>query len=106
MRELVVLCALCDEVKAIQNLGKEVGTLLSGVFEDNNACRKVASSTMPKMTPRSKNIAVKYHWFCKKLDELNIKILRIDMKLKLADIFTKGLTPKEFAIKRELVCGW
>ena len=106
MRELVFLRALLDEVKVILDLGKGVNTALSRVFEDNDACRKVASSTMPKMTPRSKYIAVKYHWFREKLDEFNIKILRIDTKLQLADIFTKGLSVKEFVTKRKLVCSW
>ena len=92
--ELVFLGTSFDEVKVILNLGKGVGITLSYVFKDNDTCRKVVSSTMPKMTPRSKHIAVKYNWFCEKLDELSIKILCINTKLKLADIFTKGLAFK------------
>ena len=55
---------------------------------------------------KTKHIAVKYHWFREKLEELNVVILRVDTKEQLADIFTKGLTFKEFATKRKLVCGW
>ena len=60
---------------------------LSRVFEDNEACRILASSEMPKMTPRSKHIAVKYHWFLSKLNSLNGKILAIDTSVQLVDIF-------------------
>ena len=61
---------------------------------------------MPKLTPQSKHNVVKYHWFQEKLEEMNIQILQVDTKLQLADIFTKGLTFKEFADKRKLVCRW
>ena len=105
MRDLVSIKELMYEVGTM--LGVETSKLtLSRVFEDNDACRKLAFSTMPKMTPRSKHIAVKYHWFREKLDELNIEILRVDTKEQLADIFTKGLVQKEFESKRLLVCGW
>ena len=106
MRELVFMRTLFDEVQGMLDLKQECKTTLSRVFEDNNACRKLASSTMPKMTPRSKHIAIKYHWFREKMEELNIEILRIDTKKQLADIFTKGLPPKEFETKKKLVCGW
>ena len=106
MRELVGMRALFDEVKLILDLPGETQTNLSRVFEDNEACRKLASSTMPKLTPRSKHIAVKYHWFQEKLEPMNIVILLIDTKSQLADIFTKGLVQKEFEEKRRLVSGW
>ena len=106
MRELVGMRALFDEVKEMLDLPGETQTNLSRVFEDNEACLRLASSTMPKLTPRSKHIAVKYHWFWEKLEPLNIVILSIDTKSQLADIFTKGLTPKEFEEKRKLVSGW
>ena len=61
IRELVGMRALFDEVKLILDLPGETQKNLSRVFEDNEACRKLASSTMPKLTPRSKHIAVKYH---------------------------------------------
>ena len=79
---------------------------LSRVFEDNEACQKLASSSMPKMTPRLKYIAVKYHWFREYLAKLQIEILLIGTKLQLADIFTKWLVQKDFESKRKMVCGW
>ena len=106
MRELVSMRSLFDEVSRNLQINTASTTRLSRVFEDNEACRKLASSTMPKLTPRSKHIAVKYHWFREHLEALNIEILPIDTKEQLADIFTKGLTQKEFESKRRLMCGW
>ena len=105
MRDLVSMRALFEEVQEILSLGSEAKTTLSRVFEDNDACRKIASSTMPKLTPPSKHIAVKYHWFREKLEEMNMQVLRVDTKPQLADIFTKRLTFREFESKRKLVCG-
>ena len=61
MRELAAVRFLFNELIAIMKLESASTTELSRVFEDNEACRKLASSTMPKMTPRSKHITVKYH---------------------------------------------
>ena len=98
--------ALFDEVREFLKLPGTPSTTLSRVFEDNEGARILASSEMPKMTPRSKHIAVKYHWFRSKLNFLNIKILKIDTVIQLADIFTKGLMKAEFVRKRKLLCGW
>ena len=106
MRELVSMRSLFDEVSRNLQIDTASTTRLSRVFEDNKACRKLASSIMPKLTPRSKHIAVKYHWFREHLEALNIEILPIDTKEQLTDIFTKGLTQKEFENKQRLVCGW
>ena len=106
MRELVFMWALFDKVREFLKLPGTLSTTLSRVFEDNEGARILASSEMPKMTPRSKNIAVKYHWFRSKLNFLNVKILKIDTAIQLADIFTKGLVKAEFVRKRKLLCGW
>ena len=106
MRELVVMQTIFDEVKEILQLPGETKTTISREFEDNEAARKLASPTMPKLTPRSKHIAVTFHWIREKLEPLNIVILSIDTKDQLGDIFTKGLTQKEFESKRKLVSNW
>ena len=93
MRDLVSLKEILLEVKGMLDLPLS-GMTLSRVFEYNDACCKLSSSTMPKMTPRSKHIAVKYHWFKEKLEELKIEILQVDTKEQLADIFMKGLVLK------------
>lgn len=57
------------------------------------------------MSPRTKHIAVKYHWFRSKIGE-NVRLERIDTSKNIADIFTKPLSRVEFENKRKLLMGW
>ena len=63
VRALLPLKSVIKEV--IDNLGIESDNLKfvsrSTIYEDNN--RAIVVSTSPRMTPSSKHIAVKYHWF-------------------------------------------
>jgi hypothetical protein len=60
-----------------------------------------------KMTPRTKHIAINYHFFKSHISESNgISLSKIDMNLQKADIFTKGLLPVKFADIHKLLCGW
>ena len=77
---------------------------MSTVHEDNNACLKFA--TAPKMSPRTKHIAVKYHFFREKVANLEIKIIRIDSADNPADAFTKGLPEATFQRLRKKIMGW
>ena len=106
MREFVFVKDLFEKIREIFGLPDEYRTAISQVFEDNQACLKLASAEIPKITPRLKHIAVKYHWFREKLEPLNVKILPIKSEEQLADIFTKGLARVGFVAKRLLVCGW
>jgi hypothetical protein len=63
-------------------------------------------SAFPNMTPRSKHIAVKYHWFKSHLKEGAIEAHRIETTVQKADGFTKGLPPREFEDKGKMVLGW
>ena len=76
----------------------------SKVYEDNEACLKFAS--MPKMSPRTKHIAIPYHFFRSKVKELEIQVLGIDTKRQLADQFTKGLPQDKFEHDRKELLGW
>ena len=44
----------------------------SKVYEDNAACLKFAR--LPRLTPRTKHIAVPYHWFRSKVEQMKIYI--------------------------------
>eukprot|EP00957_Ditylum_brightwellii_P008323 630092-Ditylum_brightwellii.AAC.1 len=46
------------------------------VFEDNNGCIELAKC--PRMRPRTKHIAIKYHHFRSKVKDGSIRIERID----------------------------
>ena len=78
--------------------------LESTVFEDNESCLRLAS--LGKITPRTKHIAIPYHFFRAKIEELEIKVVSIDTEKQLADQFTKGLPEQKFAYLRNSLCGW
>jgi len=76
----------------------------STVHEDNQACLKFAS--MPKMSPRTKHIAIPYHFFRTKVEELEITIVPIGTDNQLCDQFTKGLPLEKFESDRLCLMGW
>ena len=62
LHELLPLKDLVKEVTSALNLSDDFSTITkSTVFEDNQGAITIATS--PHLTPTSKHIAVKYHWF-------------------------------------------
>ena len=58
------------------------------------------------MTPRTKHIALKYHWFKSKVSSGIMTIRRCKTADQLADIFTKPV-PKPVLVKlRREIMGW
>jgi hypothetical protein len=106
IRELLPMRALFQEVGSALKLKCAMPTILhSTVFEDNNGALSLATS--PKISPRTKHIAVKYHHFRSKIGvDKGIIIQRVDTKEQKADIFTKGLGSQQFEYIRKLVMGW
>ena len=76
----------------------------STVHEDNEACLKFA--TVTKMPPRTKHIAIPYHFFRSKVDNGEIKIVSVKTDNQLADQFTKGLSQDKFLADRKQLMGW
>eukprot|EP00957_Ditylum_brightwellii_P167746 12770078-Ditylum_brightwellii.AAC.1 len=60
----------------------------------------------PRMTPISKFIAVKYHWFQRHVDSGEVSIVKVSLQEQEVDMFTKGLQGKLFFKIQMLVCGW
>jgi hypothetical protein len=58
------------------------------------------------MSPRTKHIAVKYHFFREKVEKLEIQVVRIDSEENAADAFTKGLPEVTFQRLRKKIMGW
>ena len=82
-------------------------TVESKTLEDNNGTMSMA--TMPKMSPRTKHIAVKCHFVksCfarKKMGDHPFALEKIDTLEQKADIFTKGLNEVGFLRIRKLLC--
>jgi hypothetical protein len=115
MRELISIREVLKEIKkhVFESSEKPTYSMIaktfeplpaSRVYEDNESCLKFA--TLPRMSPRTKHIAIPYHFFRSKVEELEIKVLPIDTKAQLADQFTKGLRDEDFESGRKGVMGW
>ena len=79
-------------------------------FEDNAGCLELARA--PKLRPRTKHIAVKYHHFRSHVYNKQsnpdgcLHLQYVGTKDQLADIFTKGLSEAPFEKLRAIICGW
>ena len=91
----------------IENLGidseKLKFVICSTIYEDNEGDIVVAAS--PRMTPTSKHISVKYHWFRKHIEKESL-IQNIKSEHQKADIFTKGLQGQIFVTIIKLLCAF
>ena len=77
----------------------------STIFEDNTCALGLAQS--PRMTPRTKHIGVKYHFFRSWIGVAKgILIEHVDTLHQKADIFTKGLPGEKFQVMRKMLMGW
>ena len=80
LRDLLQLKSLITEVFSRLKIdtSKMTVTSKSTVYEDNNGARTVA--TCPRLTPTSKVIETKYHWFRQHVESGEIDIKRVDSK--------------------------
>lgn len=106
MRELIPMRRLIQEMGTV--LALEVATpslVRSTVFEDNQGCLSLVN--VPKMSPRNKYLALKYHFFRDHIgEEKGIVAQYIRSEIQKADIFTKSLPAKDFERIRRLLMGW
>eukprot|EP00957_Ditylum_brightwellii_P206830 15350181-Ditylum_brightwellii.AAC.2 len=106
MQGLLPVCWLLEELAEALQLERDSLSTISMTWEDNNEAMSLATSPLPCMTPRSKHIMVKYHWFCWLIDGLTACVRPITSALQKADILTKPLGNIEFATKRKMLLGW
>ena len=107
MRDLLPMRAKLQDVLTHLNIGPKdsKSKVVSTVFEDNNGCMALATS--PKINPRTKHIAVKYHHFRGSVGEgTGITVEKIETNEQKADIFTKGLVQVKFEYLRKKLMGW
>ena len=114
--EYIALSTAMRDLLPMRRVLTEIGTQLkldfmkpamihSTIFEDNNGALGLAKA--PKISPRTKHIAVKYHWFKDMIGkEKGFDIVKVESRDQKADIFTKGLVAELFAHVRRLVMGW
>ena len=106
MRELLPMRALLQEIGEAWGLEITNPSLVrSTVFEDNMGCLSLVN--VPKMSPRNKYLALKYHFFRDQIGEAKGIVAKyISTKEQKADIFTKGLPGDQFKVIRKLLMGW
>ena len=63
-------------------------------------------TTTPRMSSRTEHIAIPYHFFRSKVENLEIKVQAIHTHNQLADQFTKGLAQDKFERDRKALMGW
>jgi hypothetical protein len=102
MRDLLPMQRLLAEVN--DALGLSSASSPSTVYEDNTGALTLAN--LPRLTPRSKHIAVKYHFFRQHVADGSVRVVKISTNDQLADIFTKGLTRQVFESLRFKLLGW
>ena len=106
MRELLPMRVLLQELGTKMHLPMVSQSLVrSTVFEDNMGCLSLVN--VPKMSPRNKYLALKYHFFRSHIgEEKGIVAKYIRSEEQRADILTKGLPPTQFEVIRKLLMGW
>jgi hypothetical protein len=97
---------MVEEVCQAFNVKRDATSKVCKVWEDNAGALILANTPWPRLTPRSKHIAVKYHWFKEHIVLGEIEVLKIPTAQQKADSFTKSLPPAMFKEHRLMVCGW
>jgi hypothetical protein len=103
-REIIPIKALYQEFSKTTKLIVGNTSAHSTIFVDNKGCVDLALA--PKLCPRTKHIALKYHHFQSHVANGSIKIQWIDSKNQLADIFAKPLPTAPFEYLHFHLLGW
>jgi hypothetical protein len=106
MRTLLPLKSILSTIGLALGFDSSQLNKTSTIYEDNEAALSLATTDPPRMTPRSKHIAVKYHWFRKHLRKGFIEVHPIRSDDQKADILTKALTRIKHERARFLTMGW
>ena len=106
MRDLLPMIRLLGEIGQQLKLDFVKPAMLhSTLFQDNNGALGLTKA--PKVTPSTKNIAAKYHWFKYHISkEKGFDLVKVESAEQKADIFTKGLPVATFDHIRKLLMGW
>jgi hypothetical protein len=112
--EFISLSAALKALIPLRDTHQRIATALSlpyesesRIFEDNQACITLATTDPPRMTPRSKHIAIRYFWFREHLRNCTqLKIVYIPTNDQRANHLTKPLPTATFLKERRTVLGW
>ena len=106
MKSLLPLRRTHIKICTTLNLPYDQISNVSTIFEDNRAALLLATTDPPRLTPRSKSIAVKYHWFREHLKSDSIVMKSIDSAHNRANILTKPLAWRDFIMERKMTMGF
>ena len=104
MRELIPLRRIFIDLSKCFEVDVKVATAICPVFEDNSSA--VTLANVPKMTPRSKHIALHYHFFREHVRDGSVGVEHVSTDLQIADMLTKGLSEIKFERLRKLLMNW
>jgi len=76
------------------------------IHEDNGGALTLAGLEPQGMTPRSKDYAIKYHWFQGHVHACRVQLMKIESCNQLGDLFTKGLPAPAFIHLQSLLMRW
>jgi hypothetical protein len=115
--ETIALASCCREIFPIMDqvskIVNAVGmpdpdnpTMHVTIHEDSSGALIMANTLPPQFTPQSKYYEIKTVWFRERILVRKIKVLAIERRLQLGDIFTKMPGQATFEFLRELLIGW
>ena len=103
-RELLPMRELLSEITNLLHITTTAPKIHCTIFEDNVGAETLAKA--PKMNPRTKHIAIKYHFFKESVKKNILKIARVETSKQQADIFTKPVTFTILEPLRKEIMGW
>ena len=104
LRDALPLVELLKELQVVIPRVENSPIIHCSVFEDNMGCIDLVKT--PRMRPRTKHIALKYHHFREYVKKKTVTVHHIDTKEQVADIFTKALPDSQFLYLRKLLTGF
>ena len=104
LRDLIPLITFLKEINKVFSVQVKTPTFVCKVHEDNQSC--ITMATLQKFTPRTKHIALKYHYFCSHVKNGAIQISYCRTAEQKADLLTKPLADDLFFKLRYMLSGW
>lgn len=103
-REVLPLRELMLEITSHFGLPQITPNLRCTIFEDNKGAEQLARA--PRMRPRTKHIAIKYHHFREQVAKGILHITRVATDEQRADILTKATPLSTLSHLRQQIQGW
>ena len=104
LRDVIPLIGLLRELRSVFPFDERAPVVHCTVHEDNKGCIDLVET--PRIRPRTKHIALKYHHFRSYVKDGTISVKYVETSEQIADIFTKPLGDVQFAVLREKFMGW